>query len=274
VTQTPRPFPAQLTYDSTAERYAALSAKHWRWAAAQTVESLQLSPTSNLLDVGSGPGVVALLAAGQFDPTALGYSLGVDLSPEMVAIARFRAREAGLRRVHFFVADMADLPEMFTPRCFDAVTSVFSVFFAPQIQPTLTALWDLVAPRGRLAVTTLGHRFFAPVFHEVYLPAVSRELGYVPDVPWDRTADPDALAQLFLATGAPIPTVRTETREIALSDPDDFWDFVLGTGMVGLMDGLPPDAVDRIHAATTDAVASRCIHTVDLEAVLALATKR
>lgn len=57
------------------------------------------------LDIGTGTGRILELLSEQ-----TGRSLGVDLSPEMLAIARARIVDAGLRRTQVRLADLFDLP--------------------------------------------------------------------------------------------------------------------------------------------------------------------
>ena len=40
---------------------------------------------------------------------------------------------------------------------FDAVISVFSVFFVPDMTKQVTELWRMVRPGGQLAITTGAH---------------------------------------------------------------------------------------------------------------------
>jgi tRNA A58 N-methylase Trm61 len=58
-----------------------------------------LRPGMRVLDVGCGPGDVAIIAARPVGPT--GTVLGVDAAPEMIELARARASEQGLAAVHF-----------------------------------------------------------------------------------------------------------------------------------------------------------------------------
>jgi 2-polyprenyl-3-methyl-5-hydroxy-6-metoxy-1,4-benzoquinol methylase len=59
-----------------------------------------------VLDLGCGAGDVSLLAAQSVGPS--GTVLGIDRSPDAIAVARRRARTAGLRHVHFEEAEVGD----------------------------------------------------------------------------------------------------------------------------------------------------------------------
>jgi SAM-dependent methyltransferase len=101
-----------------------------------------------LLDVATGTGNVALLAA----QAGAGHVVGVDLTPELLAVARERADEAGLDQVEFVEGDAEALE--FEEDRFDVVTSTFGVIFAPRPAVAAGELARVLTPGGRLGLTT------------------------------------------------------------------------------------------------------------------------
>jgi enediyne biosynthesis protein CalE5 len=81
------------------------------------------------LDLGSGTGYPALLAAQTVGPS--GNVVGIDLSEQMLAVARRKAASLGLTNVTFRTGDVTTLP--FETASFDAVTSRFCLMFLPEI---------------------------------------------------------------------------------------------------------------------------------------------
>lgn len=81
-----------------------------------------------------------------------GFVVGVDLAARLLDRARTKALTAGLDNFEFRVADMTALnyPEV----SFDAVASVFSIFFVPDMEGLVRELWRMVQLGGKLAVTT------------------------------------------------------------------------------------------------------------------------
>lgn len=66
-------------------------------------ESLDVSGGSSVLDVGTGTGLLALVAAEK-----AGHVLGVDVNPEAVRLARENAKLNGIKNVEFRVSDLFD----------------------------------------------------------------------------------------------------------------------------------------------------------------------
>src|SRR4030042_281384 len=72
------------------------------------VAHLALQAGETVLDLGSGPGLDALLAARQVGPT--GRVIGVDMTPEMLERARATAARAGATQVEFREGRLEALP--------------------------------------------------------------------------------------------------------------------------------------------------------------------
>jgi ubiquinone/menaquinone biosynthesis C-methylase UbiE len=101
-----------------------------------------------LLDVATGTGNFALLAA----QAGADHVVGVDLTPELLEVARARADAAGLDQVEFVEGDAEALE--FEEDRFDVVTSTFGVIFAPRPAVAAGELARVLTPGGRLGLTT------------------------------------------------------------------------------------------------------------------------
>jgi SAM-dependent methyltransferase len=114
-------------------------------AAARLVEAVAPNAGEEMLDVATGSGNVALLAAGTGAKVT-----GLDLTPELLEVARSRAQESAAR-VSFIEGDAEELP--FAEDTFDIVTSCFGVIFAPRHDRAAGELARVARPGGRLAFT-------------------------------------------------------------------------------------------------------------------------
>lgn len=111
-------------------------------ASTQAVEHAGVEAGVELLDVATGTGNAAIIAAGR-GATAT----GLDLTPKLLEIAAHRAREAGIE-LELIEGDAEDLP--FADDSFDRVTSVFGVMFAPHQQKAADELRRVCRPGGRI----------------------------------------------------------------------------------------------------------------------------
>jgi arsenite methyltransferase len=109
---------------------------------------LEAGPDDRLLDVGSGAGASALLAAHDFGCLVA----GVDYSEEAVAAAQGTADAAGLcGRVGFIAADAEALP--FADGSFDAVLCECSLSTFPDKARAVAEMRRVLRPGGRVAIS-------------------------------------------------------------------------------------------------------------------------
>jgi ubiquinone/menaquinone biosynthesis C-methylase UbiE len=110
---------AKVTEISPTSQYAlgSTDAEHQRlirqatWLAAYTERLFReagIRPGQRVLDLGSGVGDVALIAAGLVGPS--GEVVGIERDPRSIARAGARMAEAGLRNVSFTQSDAAQIP--------------------------------------------------------------------------------------------------------------------------------------------------------------------
>src|SRR5438270_2846340 len=88
--------------------------------------SAGIGPGQRVLDLGSGAGDVAMLAARLVGPA--GEVVGVERNPNSIAWARERVARAGLRNVTFA---QSDVHELANDRPFDAAVGRWILMFVP-----------------------------------------------------------------------------------------------------------------------------------------------
>jgi ubiquinone/menaquinone biosynthesis C-methylase UbiE len=108
------------------------------------LDTLQLSPGTNVLDLGCGNGHLSAYLA---ELTGASFT-GVDLSDEAIRQARSRAAD-NAQRVTFYRANMSDLP--FAPHFFDVAISIDAMYFVADISVVLKQLQRVTRPGGQLA---------------------------------------------------------------------------------------------------------------------------
>lgn len=201
--------------------------------------SAGIAPGMRVLDVGSGVGDVAFLAAELVG--AGGEVLGTDRSPAALAVARRRAEARSLRNVVFREGDPA---QMAFDRPFDAVIGRYVLMFQPDPAAMLRAL-AAHARRGGLIF-----------FHEVDLDGAR---SFPPALTYDRCCrwfretfeltGADArmgikLFSTFIAAGLPPPSMQNETLIGAAANNAD--PLHLAAGIVATL----ADAMERLGVAT------------------------
>ena len=111
-----------------------------------------IAPGEAVLDLGCGAGFDALVAAQLVGPS--GRVAGIDLSPEMLAVARAGLAGTGLARVAFAEAQVEALP--FPDAAFDVVLSNGVLNLVPDKPRAVRELFRVLRPGGRLQTCDIG----------------------------------------------------------------------------------------------------------------------
>jgi SAM-dependent methyltransferase len=146
-----QPDPAQLVagMDQVAQWSAVRQLRAWERT------QLAVTPGDRVLDVGCGPGDVAIELSAVVGPT--GAVLGVDASEAMIDAARRRAAAAG-STAEFRVADARSLT--IDDGAFDACRTERMLQWVPDIDRAAAELVRVLRPGGRLVVTDTDWRSF------------------------------------------------------------------------------------------------------------------
>lgn len=133
-------------YDLMNHLLSANTDKYWRWRTVRKVPPRGKAP---ILDLCTGTGDLALAYAKRLSPG--GHIVGADFCPEMLAIARQKAANAGYEdRTTFVEADAQNLP--FDDDHFQIVCVAFGLRNVTDTDRGLREMARVCQPGGRVAV--------------------------------------------------------------------------------------------------------------------------
>jgi ubiquinone/menaquinone biosynthesis C-methylase UbiE len=108
-----------------------------------------LQPGEIVLDLGSGGGIDVLLSARRVGPT--GKAFGLDMTDEMLALARENQRKAGVDNVEFLKGEIEDIP--LPDESVDVIISNCVINLSLDKDKVLSEASRVLRPGGRFAVS-------------------------------------------------------------------------------------------------------------------------
>ena len=191
----------------------------------------QLNPGDVVLDLGSGGGIDVLLSARRVGPTGKAY--GLDMTDDMLALARRNADEAGIRNVEFLRGQIENIP--LPSSSVDVIISNCVINLSGDKRRVLAEAFRVLKPGGRFAVSDVVVQGELP-------PAVKRSMELWVGCVAGALSD-DEFVALLEDVGFEAASVEfTRTYDI-----DDARAFLVNTGLD--VDPIAREVAGRVGAA-------------------------
>lgn len=168
------------------------------------LESAGISSGMRVLDIGSGAGDVALIAAELVG--AEGEVVGVDMNPDILQIARHRVQEAGHENVEFLAGDAQDMD---LGGQFDAIVGRLVLMYIPDPVAVLKQLLTRLKPGG-IVMFQEADFTITRFYHSPETPLFNQLSDWIVEV-FDRSGANAAMGlelhRVFIEAGLPEPTL-------------------------------------------------------------------
>src|SRR3954447_26387414 len=218
------------------------------------VELAGVQPGSRVLDVAAGYGEPSLTAARKAGPQ--GSVTATDISAEMVAFGRERAKREGAENIEFIEVDAHSLS--FPQGTFNAAVSRWGIIFDPDGEGAAASVRGALEPGARMAISSWGTPDEVP-FLGVPVRTVMSLLNVPPPAPGTPgpLSRPTEAAIAGLLEGGGFTGVEAERMTITfdLDSPEDFTTYVreIAPPISAMMASHPPDVQEQTWAAITEA---------------------
>jgi ubiquinone/menaquinone biosynthesis C-methylase UbiE len=207
-----------------AEKWKAKSAAMGRPLTVALVEYARPQAGMQVLDIASGTGEPAISISERLSGN--GQVSALDLSPDLLEIAKKRAKQRGLTNIDFHAGDAQALP--FGDNSFDLATCRFGVMFFHDVSRALMELNRVLRPGARACFAAWGP-FEQPYWQSMISVVLERVGGpLLPPGAQDpfRFASPGSLSAALRDAG--FEHVEEATRRIEWfwpGEPEEVWEY-------------------------------------------------
>jgi SAM-dependent methyltransferase len=204
--------------------------------------------------VAAGYGEPSLSAAKVAGPE--GKVVATDISAEMLAYGRERAKAAGLDNIEFVEADASSLD--FPERSFDAALSRWGIIFEPDGEGAAARVRGFLKPGARMAISSWGPPERVP-FLGIPMRTAMERLDVPPPPPGTpgplSRPTPEAIGGLLKGGG--FSDVRVEEAEVTIEweSPEEFTTFIreIAPPITAMIEPHPEDVQKQTWDAITEA---------------------
>jgi arsenite methyltransferase len=137
----------EVHYDDTSDLPAA--ARFASLGCGNPTAVADLNPGEVVLDLGSGGGIDVLLSARRVGPAGKVY--GLDMTPDMIALARRSAEEAGATNVEFVEGHIEEIP--LPDASVDVVISNCVINLSGEKHAVFAEMHRVLRPGGRIGIS-------------------------------------------------------------------------------------------------------------------------
>ncbi len=233
----------QLAWNSCAERYDRCLTPLFTPFCQKLVALAQLKRGQNVLDVGTGSGLAALLSSPLVEPE--GRVIGTDLSDTMIQLACKRASAEGVNNVGFLQMDAERLE--FPAESFDAVLCALGLMLFPAPDKALSEMHRVLRTGGVVALSVFGRgsKVALRAFMEPFIP-------YMPP-PGQRGPSTfgfghnAVLREALKRAGFSEIRTEQEPHVLTFNGVDGVLEMLLSLGRLGQMySRLPPETQEQL----------------------------
>ncbi len=191
-----------------------------------------LQPGEVVLDLGSGGGIDCFLAAKKVGPD--GHVIGLDMTPDMIKLARRNAKKVGATNVEFRFGEMEDIP--LPDKSVDVIISNCVINLSPDKDAVFGEAYRVLRPGGRISVSDIVIQGDLP-------PSIRDRLDAWAGCVAGALDESDYLSKIRAAGFA---AVEVQSRDFVKVSEFADWD---GVREIVAAAGVAPDSLDSTIAS-------------------------
>jgi len=222
----------KTTFNDVAKNYD--TNKQFQISAKKMVQLIDISDKNvNILDLSTGTGSIAIELGKKFPSANI---IGVDISEEMLNIARAKTEEEGLKNIVYQLQDVENLK--LDDMKFELITCGYGLFFYPDMDRVFLDVCSKLSSNGKFVFSTFNENAFQP-YSKIFLDMLEKNYNI---------KSPTRIEKRQLNTSNEIKELVSQVKHVNLNindvnirfpmSIDEWWKLLNSTGYQGLLSQL------------------------------------
>ena len=258
-------------FDLVAGAYDNPSMRFFPFTADRMVELLKVAPGSEVLDMATGTGMVAIACAQALGKH--GRVQAIDLSEKMLDRAYINIQKSGLNNIDLHAMDAEQLE--FHDQSFDAVFCSYGLFFLPDMLMGVKEALRVLKPGGRFIFTSFAKGSFSPLTEQFQTDIEAFGIEF-PKGNWLLIDEEQACLDLLHEGGFKQAQAVTEQLGYHLNSSQDWWELLWSSGYRGILEQLNPEQLAQFrarHLAEIDKLATKDGVWLNIKTIFSIGTR-
>ncbi len=169
-----KPIEIKAIYNKTAKEYEELVIPCKICQYLILIHELELQGNEDVLELGSGPGYLSTEIAKVLKN---GMITGIDISENMIELAKCRVKENGLENAQFFVGDVMDLK--FEDKYFDICVTSYLIHWLTDIKHFFKEVHRVLKEGGKLGIISPSQEWYHEI-QKAFRNIIEKYKRYIP----------------------------------------------------------------------------------------------
>jgi len=225
-----------LVFDDVASRYD--SNLFFEISAQKIINLINHDDIKRMLDVATGTGTIALLAAEKYPQVEIE---ALDISTGMLNQAKIKASKKGLSNINFRLQDIESITVMGNK--FDIITCGYAMFFLPNLENSLRNLYNRLNNGGQLIFSSFTKGAFSP-YRDMFFELLSEYSINLPQELDIMLQTPKEIKQI--CQNIHITNIQIKSSKIRyMISLDDWWSLLNSAGYKGFLKQIDPNRINE-----------------------------
>jgi ubiquinone/menaquinone biosynthesis C-methylase UbiE len=227
------------TFNRASSGYDLPELKFFINSSRYLIDLMRLKGDENILDVCTGTGHAAILAAGKL---TTGYVTGIDISDKMIFNANQKIKN--MNNIKFICTDLDDFSD--NDPGYDIVSCAFGIFFFPDMAKGLDRMKGFLRPEGKIFLSSFDTGFMEPG-RSLFFERLKNFGVKIESSLWTEINSKEKFKAFLSKNGYEKVEIFKNQSGYYLDNADQWWKVILNTNLRNSLNTLSENEIEEFR---------------------------